>query len=344
MTWYLAAGPEGDLIVSSRIRLARNLEGYPFGSRLAPEQATELLERIRSACRASGDDYLDIRLEDLSPEEQLSLVERRLISPELLEQKNPVGLLLGRDESIAIMLGEEDHIRIQSMRAGLDLIPAWEAADAVARIIESRLPIAWSERYGFLTACPTNVGTGLRASVMMHLPALTRLGQIEALTRNLSKLGFTVRGYHGEHSRTQGCLVQISNQLTLGIRERELLGDLGQIVEQMLQLERRAREQAFGSDDVRTADRVQRAIGILGHARLITSEEALDLLSDLRLGVELGIAPGFSAAQINSLMIQIEPGTLQKSAGRPLEAPERDARRADILRGAIAAAGGAAAG
>ena len=340
MTWYLDSGPQGLAIISSRIRLARNLEGFDFPARLDAQVAEAVADAVRGALldETSGEPaaYLDLHLEELGPEERQSLVERRLISQELLATAHGAGLLLSRDEGLAIMVGEEDHIRIQAMRPGLDLASCWEEADRVSRALERKLAIAFDRDYGFLTACPTNTGTGLRASVMAHLPALTRLNQIAVLGERLGKLGFTVRGYHGEHSRPQGDLVQISNQLTLGIDEQELIRDLEQIVEQTIQLERDAQRRVFGGEDLRTEDRVHRALATLRSARLMSAEEAHRLLSELRLGLTMGLIDGIEPALLNRMMIAIEPATLQKAEGRTLDSGARDQLRAAMLRSSFA--------
>ncbi len=335
MTWYIDSGPDSDFIVSSRARLARNLTGHPFPNRMNTEEARKLaLEVAESFFRANSgmrDQYLDVDLASLAPEERMSLVERRLISDDLL--KHSAGrAIISRDESASIMVNEEDHIRIQAMAPGFNVRSAYEEALNITKVFEEQLPIAYDHQYGFLTACPTNTGTGLRASVMMHLPAISERGQIRGLIENLQKLGFTVRGNYGEKSAAAGYLYQISNQITLGLSEEDLISDLEKTVRQTIELEREMRKTIFRQQPLQTEDKVYRALGTLGSARILTSEEALKLISDIRLGVELGIVTDISPELLNRLQISIGPGTIQKAAGHSLSIDERDRYRANFVR------------
>lgn len=335
MTWYIESGPDSDFIVSSRVRLARNLKGHLFPNRMTAEQARKLaLEVTESFFRANSgmhDRYLDVDLAGLAPEERLSLVERRLISDDLLKHSGGRAII-SRDESASIMINEEDHIRIQVMAPGLNVREAYKNAVNIAKIFEEQLPVAFDRQYGFLTACPTNTGTGLRASVMMHLPGITERGQIRGLIENLQKLGFTVRGNYGENSAASGYLYQISNQITLGLSEEDLLSDLEKAVAQTMDLERSARKAIYGERPLQTEDKVYRALAILQSARILTSEEALQLISDVRLGVELKVVTHITPEQLNRLQINIGPGTIQKAAGHSLDTVERDRYRADLCR------------
>ncbi|MDD2214392.1 MAG: protein arginine kinase [Oscillospiraceae bacterium] len=349
MTWYIDRGPDSDFIISSRIRLARNVRGYRFPNRMSPEEARQFVKTAEDAFmqanRGMSSRYTVVDLNELAPEERLSLAEKRLISEDLLKHSDSCGVVISRDEALSVMLGEEDHIRIQAMAPGFDLDKAYQEASRAAAVFEERLPVAYDEQYGFLTACPTNTGTGLRASVMIHLPALTELGQIRALIENLQKLGFTVRGNYGENSQATGYLYQISNQITLGLSETDLIRDLQQTVRQVMGLESQARQRLYGANQAKTEDRIYRALGTLSYARLISSEEALRLLSDLRLGVETGVLPQLKPEEVNRLTISIGPGTIQKAAGEPLDTTSRDRLRARLIRETLenAAAGPAAA-
>ncbi len=335
MTWYIDRGPNSDFIVSSRARLARNLKGHLFPNRMTAEQARSLaLEVSESFFRANSgmhERYLDVDLSALTPEERLSLVERRLISDDLLKHSGGRAII-SRDESASIMINEEDHIRIQAMAPGFDVRSAYEEAVNIAKIFEEQLPIAYDRQYGFLTACPTNTGTGLRASVMMHLPGITERGQIRGLVENLQKLGFTVRGNYGENSAASGYLYQISNQITLGLGEEDLISDLEKAVTQTMELERAARKMIYEANPLQTEDKVYRALAILQSARILSSEEALKLISDVRLGVELKIVGNVSPEQLNRLQISIGPGTIQKAAGHSLDTVDRDRYRANLCR------------
>ena len=241
-------------------------------------------------------------------------------------------MIISRDESVSIMINEEDHIRIQSMQAGLNLEDAFEAASAAALILEGRLSLAYSEKYGFLTACPTNTGTGMRASVMAHLPGLTMSGRIKDVIEGLNKMGFTVRGNYGEHSKAQGHHFQISNQLTLGLAEDDLINDLKRMLQQLIVQERNIRRELYRQHPVALEDKVMRAYGILRTARVMTSEEAVSLLSSVRLGLALGLFPKLTESDINRVQSMIGPASIQKARGRPLGPEDRDMTRAAIIR------------
>lgn len=335
MTWYIDRGPKSNFVISSRVRLARNIEGHPFPNRMSSDEAKRLATEIKnnffSANSGMRDQYLDVVLSELNPEERLSLVERRLISEDLL--KHSAGrAIISRDESASIMINEEDHIRVQVMTSGFNIKQAYDEAVNITKIFEERLPVAFDNRYGFLTACPTNTGTGLRASVMMHLPAITERGQIRDLVANLQKLGFTVRGNFGENSRASGYLYQISNQITLGLSEEDLISDLEKAVLQTIELEEEARRLIYEHRPLETEDKVFRALGVLQSARILSSEEALRLISDIRLGVEMNILKDISQEQLNRLQVSIGPGTIQKARGHSLETLERDQYRAELCR------------
>jgi protein arginine kinase len=336
MTWYLDQGPESDVIISSRVRLARNLARYPFPHRMDSQQARLAADEVVQAFYLGDEErrrhYLMVDLETLSDEDIQALAEKRLISDDLARHGLQHRALISRDESISIMINEEDHIRIQSMQAGLNLETAYEAAAQTAMILEQSLSLAYSERYGFLTACPTNTGTGMRASVMAHLPGLVMAGRIKAAIDSLAKLGFAVRGHQGEHSKSQGNLFQISNQLTLGISEDDLINDLKRMLQQLIEQERKARHELYRLQPLALEDRIMRARGILGHARLITTEEAAALLSDLRLGLSLGLLPDLSERDINRILAAIGPASIQKARGSVLAAEERDSARAAVIR------------
>lgn len=335
MTWYIESGPVSDFIISSRARLARNLKGHPFPNRMTGDEGRKLARDVSEHFFGSNsymrDQYLDVDLGSMAVEERLSLVERRLISEDLL--KHSAGrAIISRDESASIMINEEDHIRVQVMTPGFNIKDAYEEAARITRLFEEQLTIAYDSQYGFLTACPTNTGTGLRASVMVHLPGITERGQIRSLIENLQKLGFTVRGNYGENSSASGYLYQISNQITLGLSEEDLISDLEKAVRQTIDLEREARKMIYGRQPLRTEDKVYRALGTLQSARIVSSEEALKLISDIRLGVELKILPDIRPEQLNRLLISIGPGTIQKAAGHSLDTDERDRYRADLCR------------
>lgn len=335
MTWYIDQGPESDVIISSRIRLARDLDHYPFPHRMDSQQARQAADEITDAFFGGDKErkraYLLLELDSLSEEDQQALAEKRLISADLAGKGTARRVIISRDEAVSIMINEEDHIRIQSMQAGFNLEAAYEAAAAAALILEGSLSLAYSENYGFLTACPTNTGTGMRASVMAHLPGLTMSGRIKDVIESLSKMGFAVRGNYGEHSKAQGNLFQISNQLTLGLTEDDLINDLKRMLQQLIEQERKVRREFYRQQPVLIEDKVLRAYGLLSNARIMTSEEAVSLLSNLRLGVALGLLPQISEADLNRIQASIGPASIQKARGRPMAPEDRDIARATII-------------
>lgn len=336
MTWYIDQGPDSDVIISSRVRLARNLDRYPFPHKLDKKQARDVAKEIVDAFYGSEQDrkrhYVDVDLSTLSAEDLESLVEKRLISEDLAREKAGARAIISRDESLSLMVNEEDHIRIQSMKAGLDLEGAYQSAYLVAMSLEQSLPLAYSEQYGFLTACPTNTGTGMRASVMAHLPGLVQSGQIRAVLESLGKMGFAVRGLYGEHSKAEGNLFQISNQLTLGLSEDDLLSDLRRMIQQLLEKERQARRMLYQKSPIDLEDRVERALALMRNARLMTTEEAQKLISEVRLGVAMGILLDVNIPTLNRITSVIGPASIQKANGRPLNPQERDMARATLIR------------
>ena len=336
MTWYIDQGPDSDVIISSRIRLARNLDNYPFPHRMDLQQTREAAEEITAAFYRDEDErkrnYMMMELDTLSEEDQQSLAEKRLISADLTRKKGIRRVIISRDESVSIMINEEDHIRIQSMKAGLDIEAAYEEAAATALILEGSLSMAFSDKYGFLTACPTNTGTGMRASVMAYLPGLTISGRIRDVIEGLNKMGFAVRGNYGEHSKAQGHLFQISNQLTLGLTEDDLINDLKRMLQQLIVQERNVRRELYRQQPVALEDKVMRAFGVLSTARLMTSDEAVTLLSNVRLGLALGLLPQLAESDINRIQSAIGPASIQKLRGRLMVPEERDVARAAIIR------------
>ncbi len=336
MTWYIDQGPESDVIITSRIRLARNLDHYPFPHRMDSQQSRQAADEIVKAFYHNDEErkrnYLTVDLDTLSEEDQQALAEKRLISPDLAQKGQHHRVIISRDEAVSIMINEEDHIRIQSMQAGLNLETAYEAAANAALILEGSLSMAYSERYGFLTACPTNTGTGMRASVMAHLPGLVMSNKIRDVIESLSKMGFAVRGIYGEHSKSQGHLFQISNQLTLGISEDDLINDLKRMLQQLIEQERKVRREIYRHQPLLLEDKIMRAFGLLSNARLMPSEEAVTLLSDLRFGLALGLLRQISESDINRIQASIGPASIQKAQGKLMPPEERDQARATIIR------------
>ncbi len=332
--WYRNSGEQSDMVISTRIRLARNIAGYPFPNRMTEEQNKQIKQAVRDAVAQIGGLTLDyIELADCKERDVLAMVERHLISYEFAK-KGTGALLLSPDERISIMINEEDHLRIQVLGAGLDLEEAYKLADLVETALDERLHFAFDERLGYLTQCPTNLGTGMRASLMLHLPALQERGAIRQLSGNVSKLGLTIRGAYGEGSQSQGAFYQMSNQVTLGISEAAAIENLRGIAGQIMKQEQAAREQLVSTPAFE--DRVWRSYGILKHARVITNEEALKLLSNVRVGICLGVIEGVPLDTVTALVSDIHPGCLMAQAGEDLTPELRDRKRAELIRGALA--------
>ncbi|HEX7449194.1 MAG TPA: protein arginine kinase [Pirellulales bacterium] len=332
--WLRGSGPESDIVISSRIRLARNLADYPFISRATAADRAEiertLRERILRVREATELDYIDVdKLEGI---DRQFLVERQLISREHAEAEGARGVAIDPQERVSLMINEEDHLRIQVMHSGLDLSGAWEQISSIDDLIESQVTYAFNDRLGYLTACPTNVGTGMRVSVMLHLPALVITRQIEKLFRSLQKISLAVRGLYGEGSQAMGDFYQISNQITLGRAEIDLVKQVGDVVPTIIDYERKARDFLVRESQETLHDRVSRAYGILRTAQTISSEETMHLLSSVRMGVNLGLIPDLEIPALNKLFIYTQPAHLQKLTGSELTTADRNIERARYLR------------
>lgn len=324
-------------VISTRVRLARNLKDYPFPCRLSEQGRKKVIEKVTSAIRDSNSsiasDFNLIKLDDLTEAQGVSLVERHLVSPEFISETEGRALLLSKDESMSIMINEEDHIRLQVITDGLSLEQAYDTADKLDTLLDENLEFAFDDKLGYLTQCPTNLGTGMRASVMFHLPALEKSRTIGRIAGNLSKLGLTIRGAYGEGSEPSGSLYQLSNQVTLGISEKAAIENLENITKQLVSQERQARERLAKSIDIQ--DSVSRSLGLLKSAMVMTHDEALKLLSNVRFGILSGQIKDVTADVVDSLMEKIEPATLMVNSGKNLSAQERDIERAKILREAL---------
>ena len=335
--WYEKAGSCGDVVVSTRVRLARNLKQYPFPARASASQREAVERQVKDAL-LSGNSILSkefrfVPLENTTQEEAVSLVERHIVSPEFIADRRGKAVLISADESISIMVNEEDHLRIQVLREGFSLKEAAETADRIDTLLSENLDFAFDPELGYLTQCPTNLGTGLRASVMLHLPGLTESGAMPRIASNLSKLGLTIRGTYGEGSKSIGALYQLSNQITLGLSENEAIENLRSITVQLMEEERKARAQM--SEEIAWQDMIDRAAGVLKSARVLSSSEFMELLSYIRLGLSTGVLQGVTTQELNALMVNAQPATLMARAGKQLDEtqrfgriwPERCARR-----------------
>lgn len=339
--WLRGTGPESDIVISSRIRLARNIAAFPFTNRASAYQKAEIETMLRDrVARLELDPRLEyINVPNLSPLDRQFLVERQLISRELAAAEGPRGVALGPRETVSLMINEEDHVRLQVMRSGFALDEAWSDIDRVDDLLEARVSYAFSEEFGYLTACPTNVGTGMRASVMLHLPALVWTKQIEKVFRALQKINLAVRGLYGEGSRASGDFYQISNQVTLGKSEQTILNEIREVIPQIITYERQARNAMLRESRQGMQDRISRAYGTLCSATMMTSEETMDLLSHVRLGVNMGLLEDVNIGVVNELFIHTQPAHLQKLMGSVLDGEERNAARARYLRTRLREAG-----
>ena len=336
--WLRGSGPESDIVISSRIRLARNLADFPFIARTTESDRAEIERVLHSQIQSLQEagkvpqDSLYLNVTDLADVDRQFLVERQLISREHADSDGARAVMIDQQERFSVMINEEDHLRIQVMHSGLDLQAAWKQVDALDDLIEEQVNYAFSEKLGYLTACPTNVGTGLRVSVMLHLPALVITRQIEKVFKSLQKINLAVRGLYGEGSQAMGDFYQISNQVTLGQTEEELAKKVADVVPVLIDYERQARNFLIDESHETLHDRVSRAFGILRTAQTISSEETLHLLSSVRMGINLGLIGDLQIPTINKLLIHTQPAHLQKLSGNKLDASGRNIERATYLR------------
>lgn len=336
MGWHIEKGPEADVVISSRVRLARNIDDYPFPSRMSAEQGENILNIVKEAVFNSkstiSGDFVFIDVNKANPLEKQILVEKHLISPDLAENHKSSGAIISKDQKISIMVNEEDHLRVQCLFPGMQIDSAWELCNRIDRLLEETINFAFINDYGYLTSCPTNIGTGIRASVMLHLPALAITGYIRGVLEACSKLGIVVRGIYGENSEASGNMFQISNQVTLGMTEDEIVDNINNVSLQIIEQERTLRNELYKQNPYRFEDRVYRSLGIFCNARIMSTEESLKLLSDVRLGVDMGIIKNVSLETLNEIMLTIQPASLQKAAGSQLSPDERDIKRAELIR------------
>ena len=323
-----------DVVISTRIRFARNLKDYPFPCKLNSQGREKVIEKVKNAVKKSNSpvasDFSFIKMSELTSSQSVSLVEKRLVSPEFISDTDGRALLISKDESFSIMINEEDHIRLQVITKGLSLEQAYDTADKLDTLLDENLDFAFDEKLGYLTQCPTNLGTGIRASVMLHLPALEKSRAINRIAGNLSKLGLTIRGAHGEGTEPKGALYQLSNQVTLGISEKAAIENLKNITEQLIAQENQARERLCSSIDIQ--DAISRSLGILRSALVISHDEALKLLSNVRLGIVSKQISDVSSETIDKLMLAVEPATLTVSLNKNLSAHDRDIERARLIK------------
>lgn len=330
--WISSETGSNDIVISSRVRLARNIKNRPFPHKETVERGRELAKEIEDVVISNVTDLNKIHLWEIDKLKQEYYFERHLISPKLIENNNKASLIVSNDETVSLMINEEDHLRIQSITSGLNLEEAYKSTNELDDILEDNLEFAFDESYGYLTACPTNIGTGLRASAMIHLPALTINGEINKVLNAISQVGMTIRGLYGEGSKGYSNLYQISNQITLGLSEEDIINNLSVVIGQVVNQEYYFREKYMEKYKYELEDRVFRALGILRSAILIDIKESLKLISDVRMGIEMGIIKGVKKSDLNYLMINIQPSVIQMKNDTQLSERDKNLIRADLIR------------
>lgn len=330
--WYEKAGAHSDVAISTRIRFARNISKYPFPCRLNSSEKAAVVNELDEALATA--DFETYKFEGLNSSEMntidlKSLVECHLVSPEFIKQDKFKAVFLSNANDISIMVNEEDHVRLQVMKEGLAIDETYAVADEIDTKLDNLLKFAFNEQLGYLTQCPTNLGTGMRASVMLHLPALRKCGMIEKISSSLIKLGLTIRGLYGEGSEPTGDIYQISNQVTLGISEKTALKNLNDIALQIIGQERNFREKM--ASNIQVQDSVGRAVGVLKSAKLLSNEEFMTLISKVRIGLAMGLLTGISYDILNEITVKMQTYTLMKDAESELSVAQRDQKRAAAL-------------
>ena len=332
--WLRGTGPHSDIVISSRIRLARNLASFPFPHWSNKKQSKDVLDAVEQAVGKIS--YLKgttiFELADLDSLDKQFLVERHLMSYEHAHKTDSKAVVVDHEEIVSLMINEEDHIRLQVMQSGFNLFEAWNIINRIDDCLAKELPFAFSLEYGYLTACPTNTGTGMRGSVMLHLPALVIIGQIKQVLNAISKLSFTTRGLYGEGTEATGNFFQVSNQVSLGHSETEIIENINGLIRQIIEQENQARETLMSKNKAVVEDKISRSFGILKNAHIISSQETTELLSMVRLGVSLGLIKEIDSSTVNELFIITQPAHLQKLENKKLSSQERDVKRAEIVR------------
>jgi protein arginine kinase len=332
--WLEGDAPHSDIVISTRVRLARNLADYPFPNAAEQNALEEVVQEIYRTLAPSQlfGQAVFLDMQKLGKLDRKFLVERRLISPPYAESRHPGMLAVGEDEYLSVMVNEEDHLRIQSIQPGLNVEEAWRSISQLDDEMGEQLDFAFTDHFGYLTACPTNTGTRKRVSLFVHLPALAMLEEIESVLGKLAPSEITVRGFYGEGTEVVGNIFQISNQLTLGRTDESIVKRMEEVAEKLLSLEADGRERLLNDHRLRVEDKVFRTIGILQNARMITSLEFLNLLSHLRLGIDAGIIKNTDRSVLNALMVILQPAHLQKTQREAQDDERRDIRRAQLVR------------
>ncbi len=335
LNWYLQSGKESDVVVSTRIRFARNIKEFPFTTKYKKEDAEQIINQIINIIPELGYGLKLLKLKDMDDITMLSLIEKHIVSPDFALNKKEIGaIVVNEEENICIMVNEEDHLRIQVFSAGLELENLLNLGLEIEDKIGKKINYAFNENYGFLTACPTNVGTGIRVSVMVHLPALTKTGNINKILDVVNSFNMNIRGIYGEGSNSQGNMYQISNKQTLGISEQEIIKNLKVIIDKIIEQERLARNYLM-KNNIEIEDKIYRSFGILDNCKKISSKECKELLSDVKLGTDLGILDKLTDLKVNKIDIYTKPANLQKYLGKQLDSYERDIKRAEVIKSII---------
>lgn len=331
--WFDSTGTEEDVVISTRVRIARNIKDYKFPETINMEEADKLTENILDIFKDNFDEnYSFIKIENIDNLDRQNYVESHLISPRLIKKPEYSSFLLKEDETVSIMINEEDHLRVQSLLSGLNIDKAWEIVNDIDDKIEKKLDYAFNENFGYLTSCPTNLGTGLRVSTMVHIPAISVSGYLNSMIYGFNKIGLTVRGIYGEGSKGLGNLYQISNQVTLGENEKTIIEKLRGVIYQVIEKERELREFLLLNRRDDFEDRVFRSYGILENARIVSSKEAMAHISNIRLGMEAGLIDKFNYRDITELIISVQPAHIQKQFDTNLGKKDRDIKRAELIR------------
>ncbi|MDP8266308.1 MAG: protein arginine kinase [Candidatus Aceula meridiana] len=332
--WLKGTGPQSHIVMSSRIRLARNVSKVPFPSRANKKDLTAVYDSVKSAIEKSGylKDSVVLRINDLDNLDKQFLIERHLMSHDHAASGEGRAIAFSKEEILSIMINEEDHLRVQAMQSGFNLFETWKIMDTIDNELSKNINFAYDDQWGYLTACPTNTGTGIRGSVMLHLPALVMTKQINKVLEAIAKLSFASRGFYGEGTQAIGNFFQISNQVSLGHSEEDILQNINGLVRQVIEQEEQARQTLLVQNKAVLEDKICRSYGVLRNAHIISSQETVDLLSMVRLGIDSGVIKDVDTQAINELFIMIQPAHLQKIEGKKLSATERDAKRASLIR------------
>ena len=332
--WLKGTGPNANIVMSSRIRLARNLSKQPFPNKSTKKNLNEILHSIEATMHQMNvfKDSMFLKLNELDNVDKQFLVERHLMSHEHASNTDGKALIVSKEEVLSVMVNEEDHLRIQVMQSGFNLDETWKIVNTIDDVMSQHLDFAFLSDWGYLTACPTNTGTAMRGSVMLHLPALVKTKQVNKVLAAIAKLSFASRGFYGEGTQASGNFFQISNQVSLGHSEEEILQNINGLIRQVIEQEEQARQALLLQNRPMLEDKIYRSLGILKNAHIISSQETVELLSMVRLGIDIGMIKNVSRMAINELFIMIQPAHLQKIEGKKLNSAERDARRAALIR------------